>query len=502
VNLADFVFDAARRLDRWSHPAVVCGDRRLTYADLLSSVRRFAGALRGLGVGRGDRVAIVARDCPEFVVAFLGTAAAGAVSVPTSTMLSPAELEYVLAHCGARAAVFTSDQAEKLRGIRASLPGLEAVLLVDGDMDGAVRFAEALGGATEAEIEPVDGDAPALILYTSGSTGRPKGAMHVHRSLPATVEGYCRHVLRVAPEDRLFSSSRLFFAYGLGNSLSFPLSSGAAAVLCEERPTPTAIAGVFERHRPSIFFAVPSVYNALLAASARGESFDAGSLRICISAGEKLPERTFHEWRRLTGLEILDGIGSTEMLHDFMSNTHDDVRPGSSGREVPGYEAKLVDPFGEEISGAGVGNLMVKGPSASPGYWANPDKTAETMVGGWVRTGDVYRRDAEGYYWFEGRSDDLFKVKGMWVSPVEVEEALLACAGVSEAAVVPAAADDGTTVGIAYVVLGPAAPADPVASARSRLEELLPPYKCPAEIRVVSELPRTATGKLQRYKLR
>lgn len=502
MNLVDYLFAAARERDRWSHPAVVCGEREITYRELLSEVRRFAGALGRLGVAEGDRVALVSCDCPEMVAAMLGTAAAGAVAVPVSTMATPGELSYVLGHCGAKVAVVSPDQLAKLESVRAGLPALGTVLLAGGEDERATPFAAAVGEADEAPVAAVGDDHVALVLYTSGSTGRPKGAMHRHAALPATVEGWGKRVLGVTPDDRLFSTSRLFFAYGLGNSLSFPLSVGATSILCRERPTPAVVAEQFRARRPTIFFAVPAAYNALLDAVAGGLALDTSSLRACVSAGERLPERTFHAWRRLTGLEVLDAIGSTEMLHMFISNEHGRARAGSSGRVVPGWEAKLLDASGAEVEGAGSGDLWVKGPSASPGYWDDPEKTAATIVDGWMRTGDVYRRDGEGYYWFEGRSDDLFKVKGLWVSPVEVEEALLACEGVREAAVVPAPADDGTTKAVAYVVFAPDAGEGAAARLVEEARRRLPSYKCPAEVREVRELPRTATGKVQRFKLR
>ncbi|HEV3469656.1 MAG TPA: benzoate-CoA ligase family protein [Pyrinomonadaceae bacterium] len=504
MNLVEYVFRAARNSDGWSRPAILYEDQRLTYEQLFRLVKKFAGALRAVGVGPGDAVAIAAADCPEFVISFLGAAAAGSVAVPVSTMASPAELEHILGHCGARAVVITPDQAGKLQSVRGNLRRLETVLLVGGEGEGARSFGDAVTGAPEAEVEPVGDEATAFILYTSGSTGRPKGAVHVHRNLPFTVEAFCRHLLRVGPEDRLFSSSRLFFAYGLGNSLSFPLGSGAAAVLCKERPTPQTIAGVFERYRPTIFFGVPAVFRALLEHASRGAALETGSLKFCVSAGEKLPARIFHEWKGLTGLDILDGIGSTEMLHMFISNSREEIRVGSSGRVVPGYEAKLTDAPGREVVGAGTGDLWVKGLSASIGYWMEPEKTAAAMRDGWVRTGDLYRRDGEGYYWFEGRADDLFKVKGMWVSPVEVEEALLSCPEVSEAAVVPRVDEEGLNRVVAYVVLKSKQPAGAEAEGKlnSHLSARLPPYKRPAEFHFTDALPRTATGKLQRFKLR
>jgi benzoate-CoA ligase family protein len=328
--------------------------------------------------------------------------------------------------------------------------------------------------------------------------------MHLHRNLPYTVETYCKRVLQVAPDDRLFSSSRLFFAYGLGNSLSFPLGSGATAILSNERPTPSVIAEVFERHRPTIFFGVPAVFRALLEYVAQGNQLQTSSIKFCVSAGEKLPEKIFHEWKSLTGLDILDGIGSTEMLQMFISNTKDSVVPGSSGRIVPGYEAKLVNQGGEEIKGAGTGHLLIKGGSASPGYWNDALKTAATICGEWMRTGDLYRRDEREDYWHEGRSDDLFKVKGLWVSPIEIEDALLACDGVLEAAVVAGHNLDGLNTVAAYVVMRPNAlsEAENIERLKAQVSSVLTSYKCPTEIYFMDQLPRTATGKLQRFKLR
>ncbi|HST52658.1 MAG TPA: benzoate-CoA ligase family protein [Pyrinomonadaceae bacterium] len=521
MNLVEYVFSTTRASGVEARTAVACGGRQLSYSQLLVAVRRFGGALRSLGVRRGERVAIVSADCTEFVAAFLGTAAVGSVAVPASTLATPAELEYVLSHCGARAVVVTGDQLDKLRSIRGSLPRLETVLLVgsqeakagSGEADdgvlnfdeaasGVLGFDEAVGAACEAEIEDVDDETPAFILYTSGSTGRPKGATHVHRSLPYTVETYCKRVLRVSHEDRLFSSSRLFFAYGLGNSLSFPLSSGATSILCRERPTPQTIAEVFEREKPSIFFAVPAVFRALLEHCARSGELKTGSIRFCVSAGERLPERIYREWRALTGLDILDGIGSTEMLHMFFSNTRERIKPGSSGEAVPGYEARLVDREGREVEGAG--DLFVKGRSAAVGYWNEPEKTADAMRGGWIRTGDIYRRDAEGFYWFEGRGDDLFKVKGMWVFPSEIEDALLSHPEVQEAAVVPRSDADGFNSVVAFVIVKSDSKGDAALSEKlkAHLSMTLPPHKRPSEFRFAKSLPRTATGKLQRFKLR
>ena len=501
MNLVEYIFQAADKLNRWSKTAILYGDERVTYEQLLHRVKKFGRLLERLGVERGDRVAIAACDCTEFVVSFLGAAALGAVAVPVSTMMTAAELRYVLKHCGAKVLIITSDQIEKVQSIRGELNELENILLIDGEAEEMLSFDEMLTN-DEAEIADVSDDALAFILYTSGSTGQPKGAMHIHRNLPYTVETFCKQILRVAPSDRLFSSSRLFFAYGLGNSLSFPLASGATTILCKERPTPQVIAEVFKRARPTIFFAVPAAYRALLEYLSKGNALETDSIRFCVSAGEKLPEGIFYEWKRWTGLDILDGIGSTEMLQMFISNSRERIVPGSSGMVVPGYEARLLDAEGHAIEGAGIGHLIIKGASASVGYWNDAPKTAETMQGEWMRTGDLYRRDEDGNFWHEGRSDDLFKVKGLWVSPVEVEDALLSCADVLEAAVVPGLNEDGMNAVAAFVVLRADAGDGTEERLKAELRTKLPPYKCPSEIHFMEVLPRTATGKLQRFKLR
>jgi benzoate-CoA ligase family protein len=503
MNLVDYIFETARAQKRLSKPAILFEERSITYEELICSIRKFGGLLRSYGIKGGDRVALVTRDSPEFVISFLGSIAVGTVAVPLSTMLSTAELEYVLNHCGATVLVISSDQIEKMQAVRDRLHSIRTILLTDGDCDGVEKFYERLSLSDETEIEPITDDTTAFILYTSGSTGRPKGAVHIHRNLPYTVESYCKKVLKVEPEDRLFSSSRLFFAYGLGNSLSFPLSSGATSILCKDRPSPQLIAEIFRKFRPTIFFGVPTVFRALIEYLSNGNSLEIGSLNICVSAGEKLPEKILFEWKELTGINILDGIGSTEMLHIFISNKRDQIKPGSSGIPVPGYEIKIVDQAGSEIIGSGSGNLMVKGPSSSSGYWMDPEKTAATMQGKWMSTGDLYSRDQYGNYYFEGRSDDMFKIKGLWVSPVEVEDALLSCTNVLEAAVVPSLGRDGMTLVAAFVVPDSKQFHDGfLEELRLQLSSRLPSYKCPAEIYFLDHLPRTTTGKVQRFKLK
>jgi benzoate-CoA ligase family protein len=342
------------------------------------------------------------------------------------------------------------------------------------------------------------------VLYTSGSTGQPKGAVHRHGHMPWTVESVAKRVYGLGPDDRLFSVPRLFFAYGLGNSLSIPLGGGASTILLSERPTPALISEVFAKYRPTVFFGVPTVFRMLLEHVRQGNALDTSALRFAVSAGEVLPIATWNEWKALTGTEIIETIGTTELLHAFIHNYRDNNRPGSSGVVLDGYECRLTDDAGKVVEGAGRGHLHVRGGSAIPYYLNKPEKTADTIRDGWVRTGDVYRRDADGFFWFEGRSDDLFKCSGMWVSPGEVEDAIARHPAVLEAAVIAEADANGGTIPAAYVMLRPGNRSDEELKAEilAKAAEGLPRFKQPKRIHFMEQLPRTPTGKVQRFKLR
>jgi benzoate-CoA ligase family protein len=412
----------------------------------------------------------------------------GAVAVPCSTLLPPEGLAYVFKDSEAKLVVVSPEhlQNAKAGGAPRIVLGSD---LVKGD---------------PAALGQFERETPCLVLYTSGSTGQPKGAVHRHGHMPCTVESVARKVYDLQPDDRLFSVPRLFFAYGLGNSLSIPLGIGASTILVSERPTPALIAEVFARYRPTVFFAVPTVFRMILEHVRQGNRIDAGSLKFSVSAGEVLPVATWNEWKALTGSEIIETIGTTELLHAFIHNYRDRNRPGSSGVALEGYEVKLTDESGAVVQGAGRGHLHARGGSAIPYYLNKPEKTAETIRDGWVRTGDVYRRDAEGFYWFEGRSDDLFKCSGLWVSPGEVEEAVCRHPAVMEAAVIAARDAHGGTIPAAYVLLRPGHSAGEALenAIKDEAAKTLPRYKRPQRIHFMSELPRTPTGKVQRFKLR
>ena len=485
-SLLDYLAEnAARHPDR---VAIYFGDETFTYRQVEDAAARCRGALCALGIGAGQRVALVMNDSPQMVFAYLGIMGLGAIAVPCSTLLPAEGLSYVFKDSEARLVIVSPEHRAKVEaaGAPAIVPG-----------------AELIHGAA-APLGHFDRDTPCLVLYTSGSTGQPKGAVHRHGHMPWTIESVARKVYQLRPDDRLFSAPRLFFAYGLGNSLSIPLGSGAASILLGERPTPALIAEVFRRYRPTIFFGVPTIFRMLLEYARQGNSIDTSSLRFSASAGEVLPMATWNEWKALTGTEILETIGTTELLHAFIHNYPQRNRPGSSGEVLDGYECRLIDDHGSVVEGAGRGHLHVRGGSAISFYLNKPDKTAETIRDGWVRTGDVYRRDEQGFFWFEGRSDDLFKCSGMWVSPGEVEDAVARHPAVLEAAVIAEADGNGATIPAAYVMLRAGyAPADSLEQQiKDEAAKTLPRFKQPKRIHFMEELPRTPTGKVQRFKLR
>jgi len=485
-SIIDYIGDNARRFPE--RVAIHHRDRRITYRELEQAAARCRGALAAQGIRAGDCVSLVMSDSPEMIYAFLGIMGSGAIAVPCSTLLPPEGLSYVFKDSAAKLVIVSPEHEQNARAAGA------ARILMASDLE----------KSSPAPLGEFDRDTPCLVLYTSGSTGQPKGAVHRHGHMPWTVESVARKVYDLGPDDRLFSVPRLFFAYGLGNSLSIPLGGGASTVLLSERPSPALIAEVFAKYRPTIFFGVPTIFRMLLEHVRQGNRIDTGSLRFSVSAGEVLPVATWNEWKAFTGTEILETIGTTELLHAFIHNYRDNNRPGSSGVVLDGYECKLTDESGKLIEGAGRGTLHVRGGSAIPHYLNKPEKTAETIRDGWVRTGDVYRRDADGFFWFEGRSDDLFKCSGMWVSPGEVEDAVARHPAVLEAAVIAEADETGATIPAAYVMLRPGhAPGEVLErEIKEQAAKTLPRFKQPKRIHFMDQLPRTPTGKVQRFKLR
>ncbi len=469
-----------------------------------------------LGAKPGDRVALLLHDSPEFIELFIAAVSLGAIAVPINTALRLEDQHSILRNSGACFGFVERDLCSALlTGAEEKLRDLENVVLVErpecrNEPIESTRIYSL--GALLQEVEEFDhasfpapgNDQAAFILYTSGSTGEPKGAVHRQADIFYTNRTFCSEVLQLTTRDRLFSSSRLPFAYGLGNSLSFPLLNGATTILCTEKPAPQVIARILAEERPTIFFAVPVVYNLLLEYHRREQPLDCASLRLCISAGEALPAHLGEEWEKTFGVKVLDGIGSTEMQHMFMSNREDRLRYGSSGVVVTGYEARLVDENGAPAPVGTEGHLWIKGESAALGYWEKPEETARTFVNGWVRTGDLYRQDSDSFWYHMGRSDDCFKSSGQWVSPVEVEGVLLRHADVARVAVVEDFDSDHLPCPCAFVVKQEVA-AD-TKELEHKLRELagvsLPRFKQPRKYVFVADLPYTATGKVQRFKLR
>jgi benzoate-CoA ligase family protein len=506
-NVATYFVDRHIAEGRDRKVVFECGNERVTYRQLFERVNCLGNVLKALGTRSEERVALLLLDTPEFAYSFFGAIKIGAVAVPMNTLLTPPEYEYVLNDCRARVVIVSESLLPQLQAIpQTNLRYLETVIVHGSAPEGTHSLQQALAEASASlEPEPTNKDDAAFWLYSSGSTGRPKGCVHLHHDMVVSAERYAKGVLRITENDRSFSVAKLFFAYGLGNGLYFGLSVGATSILWPGSPSPPNIYSVIERHKPTLFYSVPSNYSSLLVHHREeGPDFDLSSVRHAVSAGEALPAPLFQRFRERFGIEILDAIGSTEALHMFIANRPGAARPGSSGQILDGYEARIVDETGQPVPEGEVGNLLIKGDSVCAGYWNQHEKTKETIQGNWLRTGDKYYRDRDGYYWYVGRSDDMMKVKGMWVSPVEIESALLEHPQVQEAAVIGCADGNQLIRPAAYLVLKSGEQGSDAfrEALRQHVASRLAPYKCPQWIEFVSELPKTATGKIQRYKLR
>ena len=467
-----------------------------TYAELAERVERAANALLSMKIHREERIGIAMLDSIDWVALFLGAIKAGIVPVAMNTLLTPADYEYQLKDSRARALFVSEPLLKNFSGLKC--PDLQHVVS-DSQLKDLLTKA-----SSKAEPAPTTRDDMCFWLYSSGSTGAPKGTVHLHSHLIATADLYAKPILGIREADVVFSAAKLFFAYGLGNALTFPMSVGATAILMAERPTPDAVFKRLIEGKPTIFYGVPTLYAALLASPAFPEKSKL-NIRICTSAGEALPANLGQRWTEKTGTEILDGIGSTEMLHIFLSNRPGDVRYGTTGKPVPGYEVRLVDDQGSVITKPGeLGELQISGPTAAIMYWNQRDKTKTTFQGPWTRSGDKYTVDGEGYYTYGGRTDDMLKVSGIYVSPVEVEAALITHEAVLEAAVVGAEDENKLTKPKAFVVLksGNAPDEKLKVILQQHVKSKLAPHKYPRWIEFRNELPKTATGKIQRFKLR
>ena len=488
--------------------AYIDDERTLSYAELDERVRRTAAALLALGLRREERVLLLMHDNIDWPVAFLGALYAGIVPVAVNTLLTADDYAYMVAHSRAQAALVSAALLPTLQAALAQGGHEVGPLIVSrmvsqpsGTASGVLGFDALLEQHAPLRDAAATGpDDPAFWLYSSGSTGRPKGTVHTHANPYWTVELYGRRVLGLREDDICFSAAKLFFAYGLGNALTFPLSVGASVVLMADRPTPDATFKRWTQHRPTVFFGAPTGFAGLLASPSLPPR-SAVALRLASSAGEALPAEIGERFSAHYGVEIIDGIGSTEMLHIFLSNIPGRVRYGSTGWPVPGYDIELRADDGRPVADGETGDLYIRGPSAALLYWGNRDKTRDTFQGGWTKSGDKYLRNDDGSYTYAGRSDDMLKVSGIYVSPFEVEATLMRHPAVLEAAVIGVADEQGLTKSKAFVVLKDGAHADE-AELKAFVKERLAPYKYPRSIVFVSELPKTATGKIQRFKLR
>jgi benzoate-CoA ligase len=481
----------------------------LSYSELADRLKRFAAGLKAAGIRREERVLLLMHDCCDWPVAFLGAMYAGIVPVAVNTLLTADDYAFMLAHSRAQAVIVSSALLPTLNAAMAQAPHEVKSIIVSNAAAGLPENAVALGDFI-AKSEPLNKssptrpDDPGFWLYSSGSTGRPKGTLHTHANPYWTAELYGKGVLALTDKDVCFSAAKLFFAYGLGNGLSFPLSVGATVVLMAERPTPDA---TFKRwtdprpgHQPTVFFGAPTGFAGMLA-SPNLPAKTAVSLRMCSSAGEALPAELGEKFKQHFGVDIVDGIGSTEMLHVYLSNLPGKVRYGTTGWPVPGYDIELRGDDGLAVPDGETGDLYIKGPSAAVMYWGNREKSRETFQGAWTKSGDKYVRNDDGTYTYSGRSDDMLKVSGIYVSPFEVESTLIQHAAVLEAAVIGVNDSDGLTKTKAYVVLK-AGQSATEAELKAFVKDRLAPYKYPRSIEFISELPKTATGKIQRFKLR
>ena len=478
-----------------------------TYGDLAQRVNRCANALTGLGLQREQRILLCLLDTIDFPSVFLGAIKAGIVPVAGNTLLTTKDYDYMLRDSRAVALVVSAPLLPIFAPLFGTLPDLKHVIVsgATGDMGPLHRSLTELMAAAGTDFPPAatTRDDACFWLYSSGSTGPPKGTVHVQSSLIATAELYAKPILGIREDDVVFSAAKLFFAYGLGNGLTFPLAVGATTVLMAERPTPAAVFARLRKHQPTIFYGVPTLYAALLASPelpARGEL----RMRMCTSAGEALPADIGKRWTEHFGVEILDGLGSTEMLHIFLSNRPGSVRYGTSGHPVPGYELRIIGDDGRPVAPGEVGELQVSGPTSAMAYWNNREKSQATFQGPWTRSGDKYSVDTDGCYVYAGRTDDMLKVSGIYVSPIEVESALITHPAVLEAAVIGKADEEELIKPVAYVVLKSGRqPSDALAEElRQHVKSQLAPYKYPRWIEFIDELPKTATGKIQRFKLR
>ncbi|KKB40865.1 benzoate-CoA ligase family protein [Bacillus thermotolerans] len=485
-------------------------DQQITYQELQGKVSQTANMLKEIGVNMEDRVLITCHDTPEFIYSFLGTVKMGGVAVPVNTRMQPSDYEYFLNNSRAKVFIVHHDIWENIAHLRNRFIFLDKVVVVyEGastqETEGTLNYHRLLEKQSKEFTSPYTCyDDAAFWLYSSGSTGNPKGVIHLQHDVEFSVNTYSKHILQTTSEDRFLSASKLYFAYGLG-AMYFPMAEGGSTILVKEPSSPEVMFEAIEKYKPTVFLGVPTLYGAMIEHVQRsGKKYDLSSLRICTSAGEALPASFLKKWKELFGVDILDGIGSTEALHIFISNRSGDIKEGSTGKAVQGYEAKVVNEQGIPLPPNEIGDLIIRGDSIAHGYWNLHEQNKQKFIGGWLNTGDKYYIDEDGYFWYCGRADDMLKVGGIWVSPIEIENCLLEHKDVLETAVVGETNENNLVIPKAYVVLKQEVEAS--SALEKELQEFvkqhLARYKYPRIIQFIDELPKTTTGKIQRYKLR
>jgi len=505
LNAATVFVDSHLKEGRGAKAAILCGDQVVTYGELHENVNRLGNALLGLDVRMEERVAILMPDTPELIYAFFGAMKIGAVAVPINTMLMPKDYLYLLNDCRARVLVIHKSLFQNYAANREELRFLKHVIVAGGEEAGSLNLATVTAQASpELDAAETSKDDSAFWLYSSGTTGFPKGTIHLHHDMIVESEYYGRQTIGIREDDVSFSVAKLFFAYGLGNGLCFPLYTGGTTILLPGRPTPPRAYELIDRYQPTVFYGVPTSYAGMLYAAEMVGRTSLGRVRMCVSAGEPLPKTMFERWLNRFGVEIIDGIGSTEILHIFISNRPGHVRPGSTGQVVPGYVAKIIDDSGAELPAGQVGTLLIKGDSIAAGYWNKHEQTKETFRGEWINTHDKFMKDQDGYFWYAGRTDDMIKVSGQAVWPADVEAVLQTHPMVLDSGVVGTTDKDGLMKVRAFVVLKEKGKASPELAAELQefVKQNTAKHKYPRTVTFVDELPKTPTGKTKRYLLR
>jgi len=501
-NAATTFVDENIRQGRGGKVAIYYQEQKITYQEVFEKVNRTGNALKDLGIEIEDRVLVILPDSPEFAYSFFGAIKIGAVAIPTNPWMFAKDYEYLINDSRARAIIVHESTLPEIEKFWDNTPFLRHIIVVGAPKARALAYEGLIAKASDKlEAEKTTKDDVCFWCYTSGSTGNPKGAVHLQHDMITITELFVTPVLRMTENDLCFSASKMFFSYGLGNSLYFPFRFGAATVLWPEKPDPEKVLQVIEKYRPTFFYSVPTLFARYLRVE---KKYDLRSLRICLSSGEPLPPALFHQWKTRTGVELLDVVGSTEATHDFLANRPGRAKAGSSGEVTPAFEAKIVDDDGCEVPIGEVGNLMVRGDATAPYYWNKHEQTKRMMIGEWLKTGDTYYRDAEGYFWYCGRSDDMLKVGGLWVSPIEIENTLMEHPAVLESGVIGDTDADGLVKPKAFVLLkSEFKPSDELrVKLQNHVKSKLAPYKYPRWVEFVDELPKTVTGKIQRFRLR